>query len=194
MSEDAIRRALSTYADEDFDPLPILRRAQGRALYVRRRKTVIGLGLAAAGVGVAVLGGIFAYSGNNSDVHQVVSDAPIDPSGPAIVSEVESKFYPAGEVIGTLELRDDCLELRSGSDMAFPVWPPGATWSDDGAVVLADGHTRYPIGGPVQAGGGYLPISAALADAIGERATQRIQDCARGTRVTSIALIAPPEH
>ncbi|MCW2844623.1 MAG: hypothetical protein JWN22_2539, partial [Nocardioides sp.] len=83
-----------------------LRRAQERAHDGGRRKTLTGVGVGigvalAAAAGIAVLGGALDHDGNDSDPHQVVSEGTVDATGPAIVSDVESTFYPAAQVVGT---------------------------------------------------------------------------------------------
>jgi hypothetical protein len=83
---------------------------------------------------------------------------------------------------GPVELDRGCLRLGD----AVAVWPAGSSWDAEAQTVTAAG-TAYPLGQPVELGGGQVPVASTD---LGGAAQQRLEECAEALGVTEAWFVA----
>ncbi len=177
---DVLREVLREQAQQhEFFPEAILSRA--RVARRRRRVKRLGLALAAGAATVAVAGILVPRLSIWSD--QAPSTSAGD--GPVIAVEKPLNGLPQALIIGTLELRADCL-VTDGHVLVFA--DPGTTWdAASQSVVTPDGET-FAVGSRVRLGGGYMPLHDAIEDALGARGAERARACLNAVGADEIAL------
>lgn len=197
MLDELLRRELNRSAEvQDLtSPQQLLIGAQSTAARRRRGARAAGaLAVAAVTVaGLSAVNGLPTPDGGSPSVVTATHSSPAT-DGPAVIAQVEQRFYPAATVYGRLTLQGDCLQLRNQTGTSVPLWPSGSSWdAATQAVLLPDGITRWRVGDHGEQGGATLPIGAWISEPYGEDALTALEACAESVGTDQMALVAPPD-
>lgn len=133
----------------------------------------------AASLSMVIVALFLVVAASKSSVTPVDTPAAAD----GIVTYKPAEMRPAGELLGSLSLKGDCL-LFEGAPAIFP---PGTVFREE-TVILADG-TRLALGAQLSRGGGYISGLITALNLLPDAEKATLQSCSALTNVDEVALL-----
>lgn len=164
-----------------FVPAATLAAAQRR----RRRRVATRAGVLAVAAIIAATGVTWLVPADDQRANDLAANGRKGgAASPLFTMSSDLNSLPAGQIIGTLERRGDCLVVNE----SVLVMTATASWDADSKAIVTKSGKQFAVGSDVSFGGGYGPLTSAIEEALGKDQVAAVRSCLTSTGATTIAL------